>query len=467
MAILTGDALKNMKSSDPLPLLCGTDFSAGAGAAAEVAAALAVRLKVRLLLAHACQVLAEGGALGSYDRAIAGWRERLRAEAERLRGMGAEVEEILAFDPADKALVQLARQRGVGLLVVSSEGRRGRSRWLLGSVAERVAESAPVATLVVREAGPLVGWARGERVLRVFVGVDFSSSADAALQWVGSLREWGSCEVTVGYVDWPPEEAGRLGLEGPLGAAGGNSASLQSLLERDLRAKVGRWLGEEGVNVCVRGNLGRTDLPLVAMAAAAAADLAVVGTHQAQGMARLRQVSVSRGLLHRAPMSVACVPGGAAARLPGPRFRVCLRVLVAVDLAAPYGFAVPYAYSIVQPGGTVRLLHHRLPGMLLEGGEEAGEGEAEGSGVGAWEERLRALIPEEAGERGLASEVEITVGWETAEAICAAAERFAADIVCLGAHTRPGFAARAQGSVALAVLRLSRRPVLVVWPPAE
>ncbi len=462
-----------MKTCHPLPLLCGTDFSAGAGAAAEVAAALAVRLKVRLLLAHACQVLAEGAALDSYDRAIALWRERLRGEAERLRGLGAEVEEILVFDPPDQALAQLAKQRGVGLLVVSSVGRRGRTRWLLGSVAERAAESAPVATLVVREAGPLVGWARGERVLRVFVGVDFSSSSDAALQWVGSLREMGACEVTVGYVDWPPEEAGRLGLEGPLGVAGSNPAHLQGLLERDLRAKVERWLGAAGVHLCVRGNLGRTDLPLVEMAAAAAADVAVVGTHQAQGLARLGHVSVSRGLLHRAPMSVACVPGGAVERLPGPRFRVCLRVLVAVDLAAPYGFAVPYAYSIVQPGGTVRLLHHRLPGLLLEGeegaeGEESeGRGGKERSGVGAWEGRLRALIPEEAGERGLASEVEITVGWETAEAICAAAERFAADIVCIGAHTRPGFAARAQGSVALAVLRQSRRPVLVVWPPSE
>ncbi len=467
-----------MKSSPSLPILCGTDFSTAAAAAGEVGAALAVRLKVPLLLVHACQVLLEGAELDSYDRAIAVWRERLRVEGERLRGLGAEVEEILAFDAPDVALVQVAREREVRLLVVSSVGRRARSRWLWGSVAERVAESAPVATLVVREAGPWVGWARGERALRVFVGVDFSRSAEAALQWVGGRRELGACEVTVGHVDWPPEEAARLGVEGPLGLAGSNSASVQSLLERDLRAKVERWLGAGEVKLWVRGNLGRTDLPLVAMAEASAADVAVVGTHQVQGLARLGQVSVSRGVLHRAAMSVACVPAGAAARVPGPLFRACLRVLVAVDLAEPYGFAVPYGYAIVQPGGTVRLLHHRLPSMLPDGeegleewGKERIEGGAEGEegdeGRKGLEGRLRELIPEEAAGRSLRSEVEITVGWETAEAICAAAERFAADVVCIGAHSRPGFTARAQGSVALAVLRQSRRPVLVVWPPAD
>ena len=48
-------------------------------------------------------------------------------------------------------------------------------------VAERTAESAPVPTLVVRDAAPFEAWARGERALKVFVGVDFSASCAAAL----------------------------------------------------------------------------------------------------------------------------------------------------------------------------------------------------------------------------------------------------------------------------------------------
>ena len=83
------------------------------------------------------------------------------------------------------------------------------------------------------------------------------------------------------------------------------------------------------------------------------------------------------------------------------------------------------------------------------------------------EAKLRALTPHEADARGVATEVEVTKSRETAGAICAAAERFGADIICIGSHTRPGFTAKALGSVSLAILQNSRRPVLVVWPPAE
>jgi hypothetical protein len=43
--------------------------------------------------------------------------------------------------------------------------------------------------------------------------------------------------------------------------------------------------------------------------------------------------------------------------MAGPRIRECRRVLAAADLGASHGFAAPYAYSIVNPGGTVRLVH--------------------------------------------------------------------------------------------------------------
>ena len=83
------------------------------------------------------------------------------------------------------------------------------------------------------------------------------------------------------------------------------------------------------------------------------------------------------------------------------------------------------------------------------------------------EAKLRTLAPNEAEARGIVTEVEVSESRETAEAICAAAERFGADVICIGSHTRPGFTAKVLGSVSLAVLQGSRRPVLVVWPPAE
>lgn len=452
-----------MKTNEPNLILCGTDFSGHARQAANVAAALATRLSAPLVLVHAKGTLTHAATPDINDALITSLRESLREEAERLRALGATVEESLTVGEADEVLVQLAEQRHARLLVISSLGLRATARWLIGSVAERAAESSPVPTLVVREAAPFEAWARGERSLKVFVGTDFGASSDAALRWIAELRQIGPCEVVAGYVDWPPEEAARLGISGPLGLGGGNLPEMQHILERDLREKVTRLLGEDDVRVWVRGNWGRGDYLLVEMAIEAEADVIVVGTHQWHGLSRLQHGSVSRGILHHAPMSVACVPTPAAAPMAGPRIRECQRVLVAVDLDEPHGFAASYGYSIVNPGGTVRLLHNIVPPISLhwvnekEPAQVAAESQA----------KLRALAPDKADARGILTEVEVTESRETAQAICAAAERFGADIICIGSHTRPGFTAKVLGSVSLAVLQNSRRPVLVVWPPAK
>ena len=420
-----------MTITETKPIICGTDFSENARHAANAAVALAKRLGAPLRLVHASAIPASPIT-----------HEHLREEAQRLHeGAATEV------------LRQAAQRHASRLIVVSSLGLSAPARWLLGSVAERTAESSPVPTLVVRDAAPFEAWARGERALKVFVGTDFTASSDAALRWVAELRQFGPIEVVAGFVDWPPEEAARLGVSGPLGLRG-NLPAMQSVLERDLQEKVTRLLGEENVQVRVVGNWGRTDMPLVEMAIESQADLAVVGTHQWQGLDRLRHGSVSRGILHHAPMSVACVPAPVAAPMAGPRIRECQRVLVAVDLNEPHGFAAPYAYAITAPGGAVRLVHVVEP---FRPAQQAAEAEA----------KLRVLTPHEAEARGISTEVEVTESRETAAAICAAAERFGADIICIGSHTRPGFTAKVLGSVALAVLQTSRRPVLVVWPPTE
>lgn len=449
-----------MISANSQPIICGTDFSENARKAADVAAALAKRLGLPLLLVHASSIPRSSLA-----------EEHLRAEAQRLRNAGADLTAELIEGSADEVLAQAAQQHAARLLVVSSLGSRKPSRWLLGSVAERTAESSPVPTLVVREAAPFGAWARGERALKAFVGTDFTASSDAALRWVADLRQFGPIEVVAGFVDWPPEEAARLGVSG-IRAMQGNPPSMQKVLERDLREKVTRLLGSEQVSVLVRDNWGRVEMPLVEMAIEAQADIIVVGTHQWHGLSRLKHGSVSRGILGNAPMSVVCVPTSAATPMLGPRIRECRRVLVGVDLNEPHGFAASYGYSIVQPGGRVRLMSNLVPFRRLnpmDGVADAESSTTEGHAriIAEAEAKLRALAPDEADSRGIVTEVEVTESTETAEAICAAAERFGADVICVGNHTRPGFTAKALGSVSLGVLSRSRRPVLVVWPPAE
>ena len=449
-----------MNNPNSKPIICGTDFSGPARAGADAAAALATRLDVPLLLVHASEIA--GSPLT---------HEHLREEAQRLRDAGADLVAQVVEGVADEVLAQVAQQHQARLLVVSSVGRRAPARWLLGSVAERTAESAPVPTLVVRDAAPFEAWARGQRALKVLVGADFSANSAAALAWVAELRQFGPCEVIAAYAAGKPEEAARLGITGPLGLVE-NPPIMLSVLERDIKERVTGLLGGENVRTAVQLGWWGAEVGLVEMATEAQADLIVVGTHQRHGLSRLWQTSVSRGILHFAPMNVACVPTPAAKRMMVPRLRECRRVLVAVDLNESHGFAAPYAYGIVKPGGTVLLLHnvvpYDLPNPLIGGSyQEFGTKKGYLQLISESEAQLRSLTPAEAEESGIVTEVEVTEDWETAKAICAAAERFNADVICIGSHTRPGFVARAMGSVALGVLTQCRRPVLVVWPPVQ
>ena len=440
---------RTMTNTDSRPILCGTDFSEDAMRAANAAAAIAQRLGVPLLLVHSVDERGEFPA-SLHARFMEERRSQLAVEAARLRDLGATVEERVLGGLPDDGIVNCVVKSGAQLVVVAASGTGRLGRWMLGSVAERTAESSPVPTLVVRSGAAMEQWARGRRTLKIFVGADFTASSDTALRWVASLRRIGACEVVAAYLDWPPEERARLGLfsESTLLK---NPPDVQQVLERDLWEKVTGILGGEGVRVRVRGEWERVDAAILALADEERADLVVLGTHQWRGFSRLRHGSVSRAVLHEASMSVACVPASAVAPMTTIPVGECRRVLVAVDIDASHGFAAPHAYSIVSRGGTVRLIHVGTPGQC-EPRTDA-------------ETKLRALIPADAEARGITTEVEVVEDANSAAAICQAAERFNADVVCVGAHTRPGMTAKLFGSVSLGVLQRCERPVLIVRPP--
>lgn len=90
---------------------------------------------------------------------------------------------------------------------------------------------------------------------------------------------------------------------------------LAQVLLRDLE----QWAGEQPrpeTSFIVKPGWGRVDRHLTLLAAESKVDLLVVGTHQRALIARLWQGSVSRGVLHAAAMSVACVPLRAAIDAP-------------------------------------------------------------------------------------------------------------------------------------------------------
>lgn len=467
MKVKTGARKARSLSKAGYGVLCGTDFSENAGLAAQAAAAIAGRTKEPLILAHAVELPDPGASRTLVSKWLTTRRRKdLRREAKTLSETGVEVETRTLSGRPDEVLVDLARTEAPRLLVVSSTGHRGMDRWLVGSVSERTAERTTIPTLVVRDARSLIEWADGKRPLKVFVCFNLTVTSGAALRWVKELAALGPCEVVVGYVDWPPEQQARLGGAGPLPLVG-NPSGMQAVLERDMKAKAGELLGEIPFRVRVEACWGRPDVRLAGMAKEEGADLVVVGSHQYRGFERLWHTSVSRGLLHQAEMSVAIVPlatNGARGAGLAPPVR---RVLVPTDFSECADAAIPHAYSILRGGGTVHLLHvvthsGRFSALRLKAGSSA---KAAARHARECAEKLHALIPAEAAELGILTQVEVVKSRDAADAICRSAERLGADVICLSTHGRSGMSKTLMGSVAQTVMTRSCRPLLVVHPP--
>lgn len=295
-------------------ILCGTDFTPRAAEAAEVASAFSLRTEEPLLLVHTRE---EVGAEAAIDK--------LQAEAERLRSLFPElhVETQLETGIADEVLTGLSAasatgERSASLIVVSSLGRRTPARWVLGSVAERTAQTSPVPVLVVRDKHSFVSWLHGERRLRIVVGFDFSEISTPALRWVNDLARIAPCDIIVGHVTWPPEERKRQGAHWAVGAHK-NFPQLEVMLKSDLGRKLRAHPWRDGSpSLRVKLSSGRRAIALAELAAEEKADLLVVGSRQVHRPSRLWQESVSRGALYHAQMSVACVPALALSEHASP-----------------------------------------------------------------------------------------------------------------------------------------------------
>jgi nucleotide-binding universal stress UspA family protein len=375
-----------------------------------------------------------------------------------VRRRGLDVGEEVASGLPDEVLVDCAARTGARLIVVGSLGRRPLARWLLGSVAERTAQTSPVPVLVVRRSAAFRRWAQDGSPLRVVVGVDVPAAGDAVLGWVGELGRLGACDVVVVHARSPEAGTGWPGPEAAAEAVGERRPGTERAFLDDLAARLAPAGPASRVRLRLEAPAGGVADHLVRVATAEGADLVVVGTRQRTGLSRLWHGSVSNAVLHLAPANVLAVPTTARGGGPIPRWR---RVLVPTDLSAPGDQAVPHAYAALAAGGTVHLMHVvEPPAEPPPPGGQAGRDRLV--------ERLRALIPEGADERGIETCIELVESRNAAaDSILDAAERLDVDLLCVASHGRSGLAATLAGSVARQVLRRTTRPLLLVRAPRQ
>lgn len=90
----------------------------------------------------------------------------------------------LTGQPAD-ALLRAIDTLNADIVILTSHGRTGRMRWVLGSVAQHLARHADVPILVLRESGPspMKRGTEAEYPLRALVPLDGSPAAESALPY--------------------------------------------------------------------------------------------------------------------------------------------------------------------------------------------------------------------------------------------------------------------------------------------
>jgi nucleotide-binding universal stress UspA family protein len=457
-------------------IVCATDFSEAAKSAFEWAAGFARREGARISLLHVLpdptrsrEDLAADGAVfeaAQLDDA----RARLGAEAaSTFRATGVTVEpEILRGRP-EVCILEHARLRAARAIVVGVSEQLLLERWVLGSVAERIVRSAacPVVVVPPRDRGrPWFPAANGEAApLKALVGLEAPDGSAPLVELAAQLRRRGRCDVTFLHLYWPTEEFTRLGLRGARNPVAVDPDVVKNL-EPPLLSLVGGLPGQGAVELDILPALGAPAANLALAAENRAFDLLVVGSHQRHGLARILKGSVAQTLAHQATrVPVICVPLPAVTDAAGatPRLPRVLTVLAATDLSDVGNASVPYAYAMLRAnGGVVELVHvheRALPSPPYAFELPEGLTEEKRAGI---EGALRALVPADAESLGITTHITIIDGGRPAETIVAAAERLNVDAINLGSHGRGAVARAVLGSVAEAVVRNARRPVLVV-----
>lgn len=177
-------------------IIVGTDFSTQADSAIDHSFAIARHVGAEVVLMHALSmpepdyvmpypVSTPAIYVDQVEAIVKDARAKLEEMRERRLGQGVEVSHVFVNDMADRGIVAVAKETKADLVLVGSHGRTGLTRFLLGSVAEKVVRHAECDVLVARGDAPAGGYKR------ILLPIDFSEVSERAMRRAAELVEPG------------------------------------------------------------------------------------------------------------------------------------------------------------------------------------------------------------------------------------------------------------------------------------
>lgn len=290
----------------PTRVIAAVDFGEPALEALRQARTLAHEAKGTLAAVHVLPAVQDLGVL--FPEQSLSLAANAEAEARKVRAdieaharerLGLELSTTFVERGAPYAeIVRRAEAWNADFLVVGSHGRKGLSRTVLGSVAERVVRHAHCSVLVARTIG---------KPGTVLVATDLSpASLPAIAAGAAAARRTGSKLVVMTVLEWPGvESVAWAGLFGALPVLPSEEAQAQ--LREAARRVLEQALVTAGTSGDVRISDGSPATEILHAAEELQAELLVVGTHGRTGLSRLALGSVAERVVRGAACSVLAV----------------------------------------------------------------------------------------------------------------------------------------------------------------
>ncbi|HEU5317771.1 MAG TPA: universal stress protein [Chloroflexota bacterium] len=241
------------------------------------------------------------------DAYLSRWAERIAAAS------GLDVETAVYYGTAERGIVEEVTLRGADLVVMSTHGRSGLGRFIMGSVADHVLRNAPVPVMLVPagchhtwelpsspEAGQAssaaasTGGAAAPRPFRMLVPLDGSRFAAEAIDALPRVAGPAETRVTlVSALELVPSLVYAAGMENQMRDLESEAFAARAYLEGEAS-----WPRVLASQVDVEVALGPAAQSIAECARERNVDLVVMATHGRGGLSRIVLGSVATGLLH-------------------------------------------------------------------------------------------------------------------------------------------------------------------------
>ena len=287
-------------------ILVPTDFSKPSDAALAHARRLAGNTGATIHLLHVVDNMFLRAVLGDpHDYETAALRQ-LQDRAPAQPGVSFLLTVERSDEPADE-ITSYARTHGIDLIVMGTHGRGRMAHLLLGSVAEKVARTAPCPVLTMRDAPH----AEDVTGIRILVPTDFSPAADAALGCARRLAARLRGSIRLLHVVEHPGIGPSYGSELCVPESAAVREEQVAKAKADLSCRI---LVDKRSRVTITSDvlLGPSSTMITAYAGDNGFDLIVMGTRGRGGFARLLIGSVAESVIRTAPCPVLTVKSGEA-----------------------------------------------------------------------------------------------------------------------------------------------------------